>query len=243
MRDVNSLVETVFSGLSALVVEDVVDEDEVIHVSARTRQESVPCPMCGTPTVKVHGFHGRTVADVPMDGRRVVVSVQVRRLVCTVLGCPRQTFREQVPGLLERYQRRTTRLAGQLGFIVKELAGRAGARLSRCLAVAISRSSALRILTRLPLPPLRVPRVLGVDDFALKRRHRYATILIDVETGERIDVLPDRSADTLERWLREHSGVEIICRDGSGAYGEAIRRALPGRGAGQRPLAHLEEPL
>ncbi|MEU9671885.1 ISL3 family transposase [Streptomyces bobili] len=85
-----------------------------------------------------------------------------------------------------------------------------------------------RPLTRLPLPPLRVPRVLGVDDFALKRRHRYATILIDVETGERIDVLPDRSADTLERWLREHSGVEIICRDGSGAYSEAIRRALPG---------------
>ncbi|MFE5923588.1 ISL3 family transposase [Streptomyces sp. NPDC056468] len=216
-----------FSGLSGLVVEDVVDEVEVIHVSARTRRESAPCPMCGTPTSRVHGFHGRTVADVPMDGRRVVVSLQVRRLVCTVLGCPRQTFREQVPGLLERYQRRTTRLAGQLGFIVKELAGRAGARLSRCLAVAISRSSALRMLTRLPLPPLRVPRVLGVDDFALKRRHRYATILIDVETGERIDVLSDRSADTLERWLRDHSGVEIICRDGSGAYGEAVRRALP----------------
>ncbi|GAA2632715.1 ISL3 family transposase [Streptomyces vastus] len=157
----------------------------------------------------------------------MVVSVQVRRLVCPVLGCPRQTFREQVPGLLERYQRRTNRLAGQLGSVVKELAGRAGARLSRALAAAISRSTALRMLMRLPLPSLRVPRVLGVDDFALKRRHRYATIVIDAETGDRIDVLPDRSADTLETWLREHPGAEIVCRDGSGAYGEAIRRALP----------------
>jgi transposase len=83
------------------------------------------------------------------------------------------------------------------------------------------------MLMRLSLPPLRVPRVLGVDDFALKRRHRYATVLIDAETGERIDVLPDRSGNTLEAWLREHPGAEVVCRDGSASYGEAIRRALP----------------
>lgn len=81
--------------------------------------------------MRVHGFHGRTVADVPMDGRRVVVSVQVRRLVRTALGCPRQPSASKVPGLLVRYRCRTTRLAGQLGFRVKGLAGRAGARLSR----------------------------------------------------------------------------------------------------------------
>ncbi|WP_455753761.1 ISL3 family transposase [Streptomyces hydrogenans] len=227
MRDVNELVGVVFSGLSSLVVEGVADEGEVIRVSARTREESVPCPVCGQATGRVHDFHRRTIADVPADGRRVVVSVQVRRLVCPVLGCPRQTFREQVPGLIERYQRRTCRLADQLGQVVKELAGRAGARLSRVLAAAISRSTALRLLARLPLPVVRVPRALGVDDFALKRRHRYATVLIDAETGERIDVLPDRGAYALERWLREHPGVEIVCRDGSGAYGEAVRRALP----------------
>ncbi|MFD8708498.1 ISL3 family transposase [Kitasatospora sp. NPDC059648] len=216
-----------FSGLSALVIEEVTDEGEVIRVSARTRDDPVPCPVCGRPTRRVHGFHGRVVADVPVDGRRVVVSVRVRRLVCPVLGCPRQTFREQVPGVVERYQRRTRRLADQLGAVVKELAGRAGARLSRALTCAISRSSALRLLMRQTLPPPRVPRVLGIDDFALKRRHRYATVIIDAETGERIDVLPGRTAPALAAWLREHPGVEYVCRDGSGCYGEAIRQALP----------------
>jgi len=227
MRDVNELVGVVFSGLSALVVEGVTDEGEVIRVSARTRDDPVPCPVCGRQTGRVHGFHRRVVADVPVDGRRVVASVRVRRMVCPVLGCPRQTFREQVPGLIERYQRRTRRLAVQLGQVVKGLAGRAGARLSRALACAISRSTALRMLTRRALPPLRVPRVLGVDDFALKRRHRYATVIIDAETGERIDVLPDRTTQTLAAWLREHPGAEYVCRDGSGSYGEAVRQALP----------------
>ncbi|MFF4652025.1 ISL3 family transposase [Streptomyces sp. NPDC001380] len=217
-----------FSGLSALVVEDVTEEGRAIRVTVRTQGGPVSCPACGALTAKVHGFHQRTVADVPVDGRRVVVFVRLRRLVCSVLDCRRQTFREQVPGLLERYQRRTNRLTDQLGMVVKELAGRASARLTCALAARMSRSTALRLLMRLPLPPLRVPRVLGVDDFALKRRHRYAIVLTDAETGERIDVLPGRSADTLERWLREHPGVKIVCRDGSGPYGEAVRRALPG---------------
>jgi transposase len=228
MDDANSLVSVVFSGLSALVVEDVVDGGEVVRVTARTRDVPVPCPLCGAPTAKVHGYHRRTVADVPVDGRRVVVRVRVRRLVCPVLGCRRQTFREQVPGLIERLQRRTTRLTRQVSQVVKELCGRAAARLGRPLATPFSYATALRALRRVPTPVVPVPRVIGVDDFALKRRHRYATIIINAETGQRVDVLPDREAATLEAWLREHPGAEVVCRDGSATYAEAIRRALPG---------------
>ncbi|WP_263974390.1 hypothetical protein [Streptomyces triticiradicis] len=90
--------------------------------------------------------------DVPLDGRQVVVRVRIRRLVCPVMGCRRQTFREQVPGLLERYQRRTTRLTGQLSELVKELCGRASARVARSLAVPVSYASALRLLRRVPVP-------------------------------------------------------------------------------------------
>ena len=162
-----------------------------------------------------------------MDGRRVVIVVRMRRLVCPVLQCPRQTFRERVPGLLQRYRRRTSRLTAQLGAVVRELAGRAGSRLLHLLATPASRSTALRLLLHLPLPAPRTPRVLGVDDFALRRRHRYATILIDAQTGERIDVLPDRSGKTPANWLRAHPGVEVVCRDGSTAHAEAIRTALP----------------
>ena len=145
---------------------------------------------------------------------------------CPVLGCAVQTFREQVPGTLARYQRRTERLNGQVSAAVRELAGRAGSRLLAVLGVDLSRHAALRALLRIALPDMEVPRVLG-DDFALKKGLVYATILIDAETGRRIDVIEGRPADAVQDWLRAHPGVEVVTRDGSGAYAEAVRSALP----------------
>jgi hypothetical protein len=105
------------------------------------------------PTAKMHGYHRRTVRDVPDDGRQVVVHLCVRRLVCPALGCRRQTFREQIPGLCwsERHQRRTVRFAGQISQVAREWYGRAAERLAGLLAVPVSRSTALRHLRRLPL--------------------------------------------------------------------------------------------
>jgi transposase len=227
MIDVTELVGTVFSGLSALVIDDVEDSGEAIVVRARTRSEAVACPGCGAETSRVHGYHERTAADVPADGRRVMVKVRVRRMRCPALDCTVQTFREQVSGVLERYQRRISRLTAQVSAVARELAGRASARLLPALGIGVSRHTAVRILLKVPLPALAVPRVLGIDDFALRRGLVYATILIDAGTGRRVDVLEGRTADVVEAWLRGHPGVEVVTRDGSGAYGEAVRSALP----------------
>jgi len=67
MLDAMSLVGIVFSGLSALVIEDVGDEGGMVVVRARTGSEAVACPGCGAKTARVHGYHQRTAADVPVD--------------------------------------------------------------------------------------------------------------------------------------------------------------------------------
>jgi transposase len=194
MIDVIELVRTVFSGLSALVIEDVEDAGDVICVRAKTRDGVVACPGCGAGTARVHEYHERTAADVPVDGRRVLVRVRVRRMRCPALDCKVQTFREQVPGILDRYQRRISRLTAQVSTVARELAGRASARLLPALGIMFSRHTALRVLLKIPLPGMTVPRVLGIDDFALRRGLVYATVLIDAGTGRRVDVVPGRTA-------------------------------------------------
>jgi transposase len=144
-----------------------------------------------------------------------------------VSACSRRIFTERLPEIVAPYARVTTRFQDVLRLIAFALGGEAGARLLTRLGMARSPASLIALMRQTTAPPQPTPRVLGVDDWAKRKGKSYGTILVDLEQHRPIDLLPDRSAETLTTWLQEYPGSEIITRDRSDQYAKGAKAGAP----------------
>ena len=178
-------------------------------------------------STRVHSGYTRHPQDFTIQEKRVRLHLNVRRFFCPNPDCPRTTFAEQVPDFLLRYARRSNRVTERWLEIALSSGFDGVARLCKKLGFLTSGDTLLRIARRLILPERSTPRVLGIDDWAWRKGIRYGTILVDLETHQVVDLLPDREADRVVDWLQHHPGIGVISRDRGTIYAQAATRGAP----------------
>jgi len=144
----------------------------------------------------------------------------VRKFFCRNAPCPCKVFAERLPDLVQPWARVSNRLLEELKAIGLAASAEVSERLTPRLGMKVKAPTLLRYLRTIPPPAKTNVTVLGIDDFALRRGDTYATILINIETGKPLDLLPDRTAEAVMPWLSTHPEIQVVSRDRASAFAE-----------------------
>ncbi len=149
-----------------------------VIITAHSTLWTATCPQCSVICCSIHSYYWRRVEDLPLSGQFTQLKVEVKRFRCRNKECPRGIFVERL-ACLPFYAQRTARLAQALQAIAFGLGGEAGARLATQLQMLVSADTLLRLIRKWSPPQPPTPKKVGVDDWALRKRVTYGTIVVE----------------------------------------------------------------
>jgi transposase len=216
------------------ILSQSVGEDESIEVQVRAKKESVACPRCGEESSKVHDTRKRVKRDIQLRGYQVYLILHKRRFRCA--RCQRPfTETDRACG---RYQRTTERFRSHIAkqacqrpltHVAQEMQVGTGF-VHACLCAWTEGKLEKKGRTLDEQAKLPTPQILGIDEFAMRKGHRYNTILCDLESRDVLEVCEGRKKEEVVKLLERLSdpdAVRAVSMDMSASFRPAVQAALP----------------
>lgn len=212
--------------LDIKAIEEKPDEI-IIHMVSKTK--STKCPKCGETLSKIHATHHRKIQDLPILGKHVRLDIRVHDFQCMNEACDIGAFSETFDGFLGYYSRMTERLADFVTILALNTSCESCARILQSMNIRISGDTVIRMLIKRykDQPQVSVGSSIGIDDFAIKKRSTYGTIIVDEASHSPIAILEGRDGNSLKNWLEANKHVTTVTRDRASAYAKAVEEILP----------------
>ena len=212
-----------------LKITEINQQENQVRIYAKSITTQCRCPKCGTLSTIYHGTYTRRVQDLPILGKNVRLEIKAREYRCANDDCDATTIAESFDGFLDPYSRLTKRCADFICMLALETSCEGCSRICDKLGIRISGDSVIRLLIKRyeSLGAPVVGEVVGVDDFAYKKRNTYGTIIVDERTHTPVTLLDGRDGESLREWLKNNKHIKVITRDRASAYAKVIAEELP----------------
>ena len=209
-----------------LAITAIEESEHSVSIRLKSRSEHCVCPRCGKELSRRRATYNRKAQDLPMIGKAVLLTVNVYEYQCEECNRP---VAESFDGFLKPGSRLTERCEDFIARLALESSCEGASRILKELGVAYSGDSIIRLLLkRLKSRPMaEVGSIIGVDDFAYKKRRSYGTVIVDETTRKPVALLDGRDGTSLREWLRHNQHVKVITRDRASEYAKAIQEELP----------------
>lgn len=197
-----------------------------IVVELKSRTKINKCPKCGHESEQHHSTYKRKITDLPILGKSVVLLVTAYKYSCDNPECDQNVFCEELSGFTGRYRRMTSRCEDLVKVISLNTSCEAASIICKYMGISISGDTVIRILLRSDVND-QCGEVIGVDDWAYKKRDSYGTIVCDSQTHKPVALLDGRDGTELKKWLEQNKHIKTVTRDRASSYAKAIKEALP----------------
>lgn len=212
----------------SLRITRIIEEEDRIIIHLKSQKHSQICPECKNEMLGYHGTYIRTVQDLPIFQKNVVLKIRAYEYYCINEECSVTTFAEDYEGFVERTSRMTSRLEAFIRTLALETNCEGAAAICKEMGIKTSGDTIIRLLRKLTKQPTtQCGDIIGVDDFAYRKGHTYCTVICDGITHAPIEILGGRDGSELKEWLEKNKQVKKVTRDRAGAYAKAISEALP----------------
>jgi Transposase and inactivated derivatives len=227
MRERSSINLQAFYPESLQIIK-IEEESKQIKITMKSRKHSHNCPLCGQEAQIYHATYMRSVQDLPIFQKNVILHIKAYDYYCANEDCEGVSFAEDYEDFIGRSDRMTERLENFIQTLALETNCEGAAVICKELGIRTSGDTIIRILRKqADIPAAKCGEVIGVDDFAYRKGQTYCTVICDGKTRHPIDILDGRDGKSLKEWLANNKHIKKVTRDRAGAYAKAISEVLP----------------